>query len=339
MSTIDVKKLLEPVTEDAPCGEDLEYDAAFQELERAAAPSSGASMLDDDAEVEPPKWKDIAKQAQGLFVKTKDLRAAMYLTQARLNLDGVTGLADGVSLIKGMLSEYWDEVYPLLDAEDDNDPTMRINSLHSLGNSDAFVRDLRAAPLVKAKLAGVYSLRDIQMASGEAKAPEGAESPDSSIIDAAFLECDLDELKESAEAVPLAQQYLADIENLITEKVGATNNTLTVKPLADELKVIHNIYSEALISRGVDVETEDGEESGVGGKPVSGDIRSREDAIRMMDKISEYFRRNEPSSPVPFLLNRAKGLVAKDFMEILQDLTPDAIKQAKIHTGSGNDDD
>lgn len=339
MSTIDVKKLLEPVTEDAPCGEDLEYDAAFQELERAAAPSGGASMLDDDAEVEPPKWKDIAKQAQGLFVKTKDLRAAMYLTQARLNLDGVTGLADGVSLIKGMLSEYWDEVYPLLDAEDDNDPTMRINSLHSLGNSDAFVRDLRAAPLVKAKLAGVYSLRDVQMASGDAKAPEGVEAPDVSIIDAAFLECDLDELKESAEAVPLARQCLTDIEDLITEKVGATNNTLTVKPLADELKLIHKIYSEALITRGVDVETEDGEAGSEGGKSVSGDIRSREDAIRMMDKISEYFRRNEPSSPVPFLLNRAKGLVAKDFMEILQDLTPDAIKQARIHTGGGTNDE
>ena len=339
MSTIDVEKLLKPVSEDAPCGEDLEYDAAFQELERAAAPSGGASMLDDDAEAEPPKWKDVAKQAEALFAKTKDLRVAMYLAQARLNIDGVTGLADGVSLIKSLLSEYWEEIYPLLDAEDDDDPTMRINSLHALGNSDAFIRDLRAAPLVKAKLAGIYSLRDIQMSHGDAKAPEGAEPPDSSIIDAAFMECDLDELKESGDAVPLAQECLTDIENLVTDKVGAKNNTLTVKPLVDELKVISKIYSEALISRGVDVETEDGDDSGKGGSSVSGDIRSREDAIRMMDKISEYFRRNEPSSPVPFLLNRAKGLVAKDFMEILQDLTPDAIKQAKIHTGGGKNDE
>jgi len=339
MSTIDIKKLLEPVSEDAPCGEDLEYDAAFQELERAAAPSTGASMLDDGAEAEPPKWKDIAKQAEALFAKTKDLRVAMYLTQARLNIDGVPGLADGANLIKGLLSEYWDEVYPLLDAEDDNDPTMRINSLHSLGNSDAFVRELRAAPLVKAKMAGIYSLRDIQMAAGDAKPPEGSEAPDSSIIDAAFLECDLDELKASAESVPAAQECLTDIENLISEKVGAANNTLTVKPLTDELRLIHKIYSDALSTRGVDVETGEEEEGGGGGKPVSGDIRSREDAVRMMDKISEYFRRNEPSSPVPFLLNRAKGLVAKDFMEILKDLTPDAVKQAKIHTGGGDNDE
>lgn len=336
MSAIDVKKLLKPVSDDAPCGEDLEYDAAFQELERAAAPSGGASMLDDDAEAEPPKWKDVGKQAEGLFTRTKDLRAAMYLTQAKLNTDGVTGLADGVVLIKGLLTEYWGEVYPLLDSDDDDDPTMRINSLHALGNSDAFIRQLRAAPLVKAKVAGTYSLRDIKLASGDANASKGEEAPDSSIIDAAFMECDLDDLQANAEAVPVAQAALTAIENLITEKVGASNNTLTVKPLADELKLVNKVYSEALISRGVDVESED-DEGSEGTKSVSGDIRSREDAIRMMDKISEYFRRHEPSSPVPLLLQRAKGLVAKDFMEILKDLTPDAIKQAKIHTGSNDE--
>jgi type VI secretion system protein ImpA len=41
---------------------------------------------------------------------------------------------------------------------------------------------------------------------------------------------------------------------------------------------------------------------------------------------------------VPLLLRRAKGLVAKDFMEILNDLTPDGVSQAKLIGGLAKDD-
>ena len=341
MSAIDVEKLLQPVTDESPCGEDMEYEAPFQELERAATVESGASMLDDDAEPEAPKWSDVASMAETLLGQTKDLRVAMYLTGARLNTHGVVGLANGVSLVKGFLTEHWAEVHPQLDAEDDDDPTMRINSLAALGDADGLVKALREVPLVKAKRAGNYSLRDIRTAAGDLPAPEGAEPPESGVIDAAFQECELDDLKESAEAVVAAVRELREIEAHLTAQVGAANNSLDVKILADELNSISKIYADQLTNRGVDVETAenigDGETAG-GGNAISGDIRSREDAIRMMDKISEYFRRNEPSSPVPLLLQRAKGLVAKDFMEILKDLTPDAISQAEMFSRSrGND--
>jgi type VI secretion system protein ImpA len=69
-----------------------------------------------------------------------------------------------------------------------------------------------------------------------------------------------------------------------------------------------------------------------------GEIRSRDDAVRAIDHISEYFRKNEPSSPVPLLLQRAKRLVAKDFMEILRDLTPDGVSQAEAIGGVRNED-
>ena len=337
MSAIDVAKLLQPVSDEAACGDDLEYDTAFQELERAASTESGESMLEDGSEPEPPKWPDVASMAEALLTRTKDLRAAMYLTNARLNTHGVVGLADGAALIKGLLTTYWDNVHPVLDAEDANDPTMRINSLHPFGDVDGVVHQLREVPLVKAKRAGNYSLRDVRIAAGDLPAAAGVEPPDSGIIDAAFQECDLDELKLSAEAVSQARSDLGEIEAFITEQVGAKNNSLTVKPLSDELSAIGKIYAEQLISRGVDVVQDDGEGED-SGKSVSGEIRSRQDAIRMLDKISEYFRRNEPSSPVPLLLQRAKGLVSKDFMEILKDLTPDAIKQAEVFSQSSDQD-
>ena len=48
MSTIDISKLLAPISEDAPCGEDLEYDPEFGELERAAQGKLGRDAKFDD---------------------------------------------------------------------------------------------------------------------------------------------------------------------------------------------------------------------------------------------------------------------------------------------------
>ena len=66
---------------------------------------------------------------------------------------------------------------------------------------------------------------------------------------------------------------------------------------------------------------------------VVGEIANREDVIRTLDKICEYYNRYEPSSPVPFMLKRAKKLVRMDFMEILRDITPGGTDQADLIFG------
>jgi type VI secretion system protein ImpA len=71
---------------------------------------------------------------------------------------------------------------------------------------------------------------------------------------------------------------------------------------------------------------------------VVGEIANREDALRMLDKICDYFQRYEPSSPVPFLLRRARNLATKDFMEILHDLAPGGASQADVIFGSPTQD-
>jgi type VI secretion system protein ImpA len=56
-----------------------------------------------------------------------------------------------------------------------------------------------------------------------------------------------------------------------------------------------------------------------------------------LDAVTEFFRRNEPSSPVPLFVERAKRLVAKDFLEVLADMAPDALAQAKRAGGIKDD--
>ena len=53
----------------------------------------------------------------------------------------------------------------------------------------------------------------------------------------------------------------------------------------------------------------------------------------MIGKICTFYERNEPSSPIPILLQRVNRLVSMDYLEIMAELTPDAVKQAKALAG------
>lgn len=51
--------------------------------------------------------------------------------------------------------------------------------------------------------------------------------------------------------------------------------------------------------------------------------QSRADAVSLLDQISAYFRAAEPSSPIPLLTERARGMIERDFLSILKDVLPD----------------
>jgi type VI secretion system protein ImpA len=328
---MNIEKLITEVSADSPAGDDLEYDPVFGELERAALGSAEHVMGDEVVEAEPPDWREVKTQAEALFDRTKDLRVAVLLTRAELNINGLAGFADGLSLTRQLLENFWDTVYPLLDEEDDNDPTFRVNTIINLADEEGLVKDLLTTPIVSAPMAGRFSLRDVRIANGDLQAPaDQGDVADVAIINAAFMEADLDELIESAGKVDESLEHAQAIDAVFNEMVGAANGP-DLQPLFDDLKDLKKVFAENLNARGVGVAVE--EESaggdGAGGQAISGDIRSREDAIRMIDKICDYFERHEPSSPVPLLLNRAQRLISKDFLEILRDLTPDGVLQAE----------
>ena len=165
---IAVDKILEPISADTPCGENLEYDPAFGELERAARGKEEHVSGDKVIPAEPPNWANVADAAETLLERTKDLRVALYLTQAALNQEGMPGLAAGLRLTHGLLQNFWDSVYPELDKDDNDDPTLRLNSLAPLEHRPGVLNDLVRVPLVSSRAAGRYSLRDVRLASGEA---------------------------------------------------------------------------------------------------------------------------------------------------------------------------
>ena len=339
---IEPAHYLSSLSDSVPSGPNLEYDPDFMALDRAQQGKPEQVIGDSVKPAEEPDWRDVRERAEALLGRTRDLRVAVALATSLLRTEGLEGFAAGLSVIRGLLEGQWDTVHPQLDAEDHNDPTLRINSLLSLASSDGALRALREGPLVQSKAVGRFSLRDIRIASGKQPAPANlAEPPKQVQVDAAFRDADLHTLQSSATAVALALDDIGGIDRLLIDKLGAQAPEL--KPLILDLTEIKHVLGSKLAARGVGEGAGAPTNTASGGVSAtsigaSGDINSREDVVRELDRLCEYYRRHEPSSPVPMLLRRAKRLVSKDFMEIIRDLTPGGVAEAELLGGDKSSD-
>ena len=183
---MDQELLLQNHGEDAPSGEDLEYDPTFAELEIAAQLGEERQAGDEIIAGVEPDYKEVAKLALNVLERSHDLRAGVFLSQAQLRLKGMPGFAEVTTFIKQMLEDYWGSCHPQLDADDDDDPTMRVNAVFALADNDRILKALRMAPLTKSRTFGMMSLRDIAVADGEITPPSDMDSvPDASSVAAA----------------------------------------------------------------------------------------------------------------------------------------------------------
>lgn len=326
-----------PVSPDDPAGPNLEYDPDFGELERVALGTPEAILGNTVKAAEEPRWAEVERLAAGLLDRTRDLRVALHLTRARLRTDGLAGFAEGVALLEALLERFWDDVHPQLDADDDDDPTLRVNSLADLNAPGSTLRWLRETPIVGAPRIGRYGLRDLRIAEGRLNPIDDAPRPSVAEIDAAALEAPLDRLIADRDAAAAARSALLRIEALFTERARGAGPDFT--PLRGDLQDIERFLAARIARRtsGTAGATDAANEPGGGGPAptatASGVPASVEDIVVRLDEICAYYAQHEPSSPVPLLLERAKRLVGKDFLAIVEDLAPGGLSEARAMRG------
>ena len=339
MASFDLDALLAEISPESPCGDNLEYDAAFQEMERASQGRAEQQFGDTIVPAEEPDWKEVRKKAVDVLSRSRDLRAAVHLTSSLLHLEGLTGFRDGLSLVRGLLLQFWPSVHPQLDPDDDNDPTFRVNTLSTLCDYSSTLESIKKAPLVQSRTLGRFGYRDIEIATGDYPRPEEGAVAEMPTIEAAFLDGELEEIQATADAVREAKEMAVEIDRYLTETLG-TSQAPDMSGLPKTLSLLSTVLDAQLARRGVgEVDEEVGDGAGgegggaKPGKQLTGEVRTPEDVIRAIDKIIDYYNRNEPSSPVPLLLMRAKRLVSKSFMEILADLAPGGMPEAETIRG------
>ena len=339
-------QLLNEISSDSPCGESLEEDAVFLKLENEAKFVEERQMGDSIIPAEEPDWKTVRSLSLELLERTRDIQIAMHLTSALLRTDGFHGLDQGLTLLKEWLKRYWDSVYPLQDPEDDH-PVLRLNTLSSLNDYNLIRRALNHIPLTKSAI-GNFSWQDIEIAEGKKPPPKEGGLPEISLIEAAFNDTDLVALQDLGLSIKQALEQVKEIIEIVVEKADAVNAP-DLSALISLLQNIHLFVAEKIQQRqdqkkdSLKGEVGD-EKEGIGlstANTISKDrqvgIHSRDDVILAIDEMCSYFDRYEPSSPVPFLLLRAKKLLTMNFMDILRDMTPDAVNQAENICGIQKD--
>ncbi|MEM8669133.1 MAG: type VI secretion system protein TssA [Planctomycetota bacterium] len=348
--TLDVSSLLTAVSDEEPSGPDLEYDPEFSELEQAARGKPEQQYGETVIEAEDPDWKTVRRLGLNLLKRTKDFRIAIQVGNACLFLDNLDEFREVIELAAGYIRDFWPSVHPALDEDDDNDPTERINAIASIQDPEVTLNLLRNATLISLPGVGAVSYQAILIARGELSPEEGTEGMKEATVDGIFQDCSLDELRETKGSLSAICDGLEQIESCLTEQVGMSSalNLEPIRHLASAIDHAVDIYLERR-DAGSDSESSQEEaggdsDAGSSGESVAvathhGEIRGREDVIRAIDRICEYYEKYEPSSPLPLLLNRAKRLATKSFMEIIRDLTPDALDQATSIGGVKSDSD
>jgi type VI secretion system protein ImpA len=339
MTADDVERLLKPVSAEQPCGADLEYAPEFLQLQELARGKPEQVIGDKVRAAQEPPWPKVREESEALFGATKDLRVAGILHCALLKTAGVAGLEASLAIIQGLLERYWDHLYPPLDAEDDNDATFRVNCLVSSLAGEESAGALRQMTIVESRQFGRHSLRQYRIATGVIQVelpPETSVPQELARFEAALGDMDLEGLKSSAAAATAAAAHLNGIEKILLEKGGGLPEELT--PLRADVKDLDSIFSAQLVKRGELMPAADqgAPGAGSGGFPAAratGEIRTRKDVVHTLDALCEYYARHEPSSPIPLLLQRAKRLVDKGFMEIMRDLAPSGVAEAEVIGG------
>ena len=319
-------------------GENPEYDQLYLDLETLA-------VADEDAGKE-PDYRQLEKNCLALWKKTRDLRVAAYLCIAETELNGFEGFAEGLDVIRWLIEEMWSEFYPRLDPDDDNDPLERLNIMAMLSPQPGafndpimFLSKLRTVRLMP-ELS--YTMRDVMISNGEL---ESDKPIDPKLIAAEMMSLPVEKIRARADLLKKIEENVEGICVSMGEKMEG-GYSLNMSALQKELKRFSTFYAKFTDSFEESAPAEAAESAGEGSSavaaaPVRAAVRNnfsdlasfkattRAEALLLLKKGAEYFREEEPTSPVPYLIERALRLSEMNFMDLLADIAPDALSRGR----------
>jgi type VI secretion system protein ImpA len=342
---ITVEELAVPFEGENPAGENLEYDPLYLELDTLAVSVPDSEIGESRIEGHGPDWKKLRENCLNLWGKTRDLRVASYLVIAETAMGGFKECGEALKLVHYLIRDMWETMYPGLDPDDDHDPTERLNILAMLSpEPGAFndpimfiskIRGLRLAPSLS------YTLRDYLISINELEAADG-QNIDSNLLMTELMHIPPSDIEEQLAIVRGIQETLKGICTDAAEKMSG-GYSLDMASFVRETDRLVKLYTTCLESHGESGGTateEEGAPEAVGGSQgtVSGQQgvnlssyrpANRIDALLLLRKSSEYFQQHEPNSPIPLLVDRALRFSEMNFIQLIEDIVPDALSRGK----------
>jgi type VI secretion system protein ImpA len=265
----------------------------------------------------------------------------------------MTDYVEVLTLTRQLVETRWDEIHPQLDPEDDNDPTLRANALLRLGHGGLVLKPLRDMPLANSLRLGHYSWRDVAVATG-AIPTNDPQKVTEAVIRSAFQDSNPEQLAVLHQAAETGRQETDAIVAAFEERAGpgTSPDFSELTKLLRQIAQVIQRYMPLTVQDAADPAAAVAEPEGdtVPGVPTMAgavaqraavitaaaltEVTTRADALRLLDLVTQYYQRFEPSSPLPMLIERARSLADKNFLDIVRDLAPDGLGQAQIVVGN-----
>jgi type VI secretion system protein ImpA len=352
----DLEALLAPIPGDAPQGVDIREDssaaAPYNRLRDARSEARGAERGQDaggEGTRDPtPLWRSVRELALKTLAETaKDLEVAAWLTEALVRSHGLAGLSAGARLMAGLAEQYWDVLFPLPDEYGMETRVAPVTGLNGRDGNGSLIQPLyKLVAFIKVDGTPV-ALYQFGALGGERRQP-GSLPPD-----------DLDRearttggrqfatLLADARAAHDAWQAMATV---IDEKAGADGpSTTAIRDLLVGIIDVAKLYAPPDAADGDDATVADatasegpaaraGTTGGVGLAGLTalpGQAASREDALRALSEIANFFRRTEPHSPLSYTLDEAVRRGRMTWPELLAEVVADMDARNSILTTLG----
>ena len=326
--------LLNPVSDSSPAGENLRYAPIYDKIKEARREDDDAPQGEWTRTRKTAEWPIVIKLCgEAIATKSKDLQLAVWITEALLKKDGFSGLREGLTLIQGMLENFWETCYPELE---DGDAELRAVPLDWLGGR--FDNTLRSTPITRNGLTW-YKYKESRAVGYEADADSDVklENRTNAVTEGKTTGEDWDVAYNST-SKDWYVQLEADIDAILEllesltafgdEKFG--DSAPSFSPMRSTLEEIRNTVHTLLskkrqgepdVAAAVEVE-EPAEEETAGwdetpapqaaakprprrGGSLTAEPVDREDACQRVIGAADFLRREDPNNPAPYLLLRA----------------------------------
>ena len=354
-AVIDIDSLLQPFTGDNPAGADIREDysptSVYYQIKDARANARTAErqiLASDDPEAIQsmvPEWKTVLELAPKILAENgKDLEIVAWYIEGLTRAYGFAGLRDGFKLARGLADNFWEQIYPLPDEDGLETRVAPMTGLNGEDGPGTLIVPITQIPLTEGYSAAPFAAWEYEQAyeveaitdpdKKQARIDAGA-VPMKSIMQA-VSESPPSFFKNLIDDVEAASEAFSELSKALDEKCG--HDSPPVSNIRNSLKRVREIIGFMTKDMILDDEengteaADDTSESGGGstpaknGKSVSIDgatINTRDEAFRALLKVSEYFRKTEPHSPVSYNLEQAVRWGRMSLPELLGELIPD----------------
>ena len=345
---IDIDGLIAPVSEDTPSGSDVREDSSpnspyyqIKDARNAARAAERNNLFEGNNSEADASWRSVAEKAPDILQNhSKDLEIACWYTEALVRRHGFQGLQDGFILIRHLLEDYWDALYPMPDEDGIETRVAPLTGLNGQGADGVLIVPIRNVSITAGEDPGPYSFwqyqqaLDVQKISDESTKTKKQAAMGFSIddIEKSVNASSPEFFITSSDAVSTCIEEYRRIGQLLDEHCGtydAPPISNIVGVLEECLGAIKHLGKDKLPSESeADIQTE-GEQTTTDGNSApaaataGGPVQNRDGAFRQLLDIAEFFRKTEPHSPVSYLLEKTVQWGRMPLNELIGELIPD----------------